>query len=256
MDRLKKQLAGDATCTACWSTLRDPQLVGMLARQNYDAVILDMQHGFHNEESVLAAIVQVVLAGKSPLVRLPVETWDIAEKVLDFGALGIIAPMINNAADAARFAKAAKFPGIGSRSYGPRYAADLYGITPAEYMDTANDLTLALAMIETREAYDNLDDILATEGIDGILMGPSDFSISVRGNVQPDAYGPETVGLVEDIAKRTRAAGKIATAFTMQSEHTNLVHGFGYRLISTAMDGQLVQSGAAKNLEGVKAGAN
>ena len=90
MDRLKKQLAGDKTCTACWSTMRDPQLVGALARQNYDAVVLDMQHGFHNEESVLAAIVRIVMAGKSPLVRLPVEAWDMAEKVLDFGALGEI----------------------------------------------------------------------------------------------------------------------------------------------------------------------
>ena len=250
MDRLKKQLAGDKTCTACWSTMRDPQLVGALARQNYDAVVLDMQHGFHNEESVLAAIVRIVMAGKSPLVRLPVEAWDMAEKVLDFGALGVIAPMINNGKDAARFAHAAKFPGTGARSYGPRYAADLYGITPAKYMEQANDLTLCLAMIETREAYDNLDDILSTDGIDGILMGPSDFSISVRNNLQPDAYGPDTIELVEDIAKRTRAVGKIATAFTMQAAHANLVHGFGYRLISLAMDSGIVQTGAANSFEG------
>ncbi len=251
VDRLKKQLADDGTCIACWSTLRDPQLAASLARQRYDAVVLDMQHGFHDEGSILAAISEIAAAGKSPLVRLPVRRWDLAERALDYGALGVIAPMINTPQDAREFARAVKYPPGGTRSHGPRYAADLYGIESAEYLQRSHDFTFAFAMIETREAYDNLEGILETSGIDGILMGPSDFSISVRGKPVPDPYGPETVELVKDIAKRTRAAGKIAAAFAPVPGHANLVHSMGYRLVVVSFDGSLVQTGITADLAGL-----
>ena len=219
-------------------------MVGAIARQKFDVIVLDCQHGFHEEVSIQHCIPHVVSAGKSPLVRIPVDRWDLVQRVLDFGALGVIAPMINNRKDAEAFAGSAKFPGVGVRSYGPRHAASLYSLEVGEYVETANTSTLALAQIETREAYENLDDILSVEGIDGILMGPSDFSIFMTGSQHPDAYGEATVDAVRDIAERTNAAGKIAGAFTLSADHTQLVQGFGYRLISVAMDGSLIAGGA------------
>lgn len=245
ISRLQDALAGDGKVIACWCGYADGLLTRHVANQGFDALVLDAQHGFHDEASLLNCIQQVAQVGKSPLVRLPLDRWDLVQRVLDFGALGVVAPMINNADDALRFAQSAKYPGIGSRSYAPRHAASLYGMSVEEYVLAANEQTLALAQIETREAYDNLDDILAIDGIDGILMGPSDFSIFVTGNPLPDQYGEGTIGLVEDIAKRTRAAGKIAAAFTLNPAHARKCHDFGYRLISVAMDSSLVQAGAA-----------
>ncbi len=251
IDRLKKQLANDGTCTACWSNLRDPQLAGAFARERYDAVVLDMQHGFHGDESILAAIAVILAAGKSPIVRIPVRRWDLAERALDYGALGVIAPMTNTVEDAQAFAKVMKYSPLGTRSHGPRYAASLFDIDSSTYLRESASCTLAFAMIETKEAYDNLDGILGVEGIDGVLMGPSDFSISVRGKVDPDAYGPDSVKLVEDVAKQTRAAGKIAAAFAIQADHANLVHKFGYRLIAVSLDGSVIKNGAAADFEGL-----
>ena len=248
IDRLKKSLARDKACVAAWCTMRDPQLVGQIAQQPFDAIVLDGQHGFFDDSSILDAIPPVVKAGKSPIVRIPVGRWDLAEKSLDYGALGIIAPMINSREDAEAFAHAAKYPTIGERSYSPRYAAGMYGAQVNTYLKKANKSTFALAMIETRQAYDALDDILDVKGIDGILVGPADFSISIRKNVIPDPYGKDTVKLVKDIAKRTRAAGKIAAAFTMTPEHTKLVHSFGFRLYSVCLDTQLVQLGTEQIL--------
>lgn len=250
-DRLKRQLANDSTCTACWSNLRDPQLAGAFARERYDAVVLDMQHGFHGDESILAAISVILAAGKSPIVRIPVRRWDLAERALDYGALGVIAPMTNTAEDAQAFARVMKYSPLGTRSHGPRYAASLFDMDVSSYQHQSAECTFAFAMIETQEAYDNLDEILAIDGIDGVLMGPSDFSISVRGKIDPDAYGPDTVKLVEDVAQRTRAAGKIAAAFAVQSEHANLVHKFGYRLIAVSYDGAVIKKGAAADFEGL-----
>lgn len=246
--RLKSQLANDGTVTACWCAYGDPQIAGDLAQQGFDAVVLDGQHGFHDTRSVLDCIPSVVLAGKAPVVRIPPRRWDMVESALDHGALGIVAPMINNREDAEMFARSAKYPRSGTRSYGPRHAAGIYGLSSDEYIAAANGATVALAQVETRESYDNLDDILAIDGIDGILMGPSDFSIFVTGNPKPDPYGEGTIELVKEIAKRTRAAGKIAAAFTASPTHAKLVHDAGYRFISVAMDTLMIGEAGSRRL--------
>ncbi len=160
--------------------------------------------------------------------------------------------MINTKADAEAFARSANYPSVGQRSYAPRYAATMYGLDTGEYQRATLTDTFAFAQIETQQSYDNLDDILAVEGIDGILMGPSDFSISVGKTLEPDAYGPATIDLVKDVAERTLAAGKVPTCFTMNAKHANLCAEFGYKLISIAMDGSMLAAGAAKSFEGIK----
>lgn len=251
IERLVTALEEKDAIHACWCGMRDPQLVGSIAGQGFDVLVLDGQHGFHEENSFLNCIPPIVSAGKSPLVRIPVNRWDLVQRVLDFGALGVIAPMINNKADAKAFAAAAKFPQTGERSYGPRYAASLYGLETNEYVLSANQSTVALAQVETRESYENLDEILNVDGIDGVLMGPSDFSIFMTGNRLPDAYGPATVDAVRDIAERTIKAGKIAAAFTLTAEDTKLVKSFGYQLISIAMDSTIVAKGAESIFESI-----
>ncbi len=252
ISRLKDLFAQDKPSYACWSGFRDPQVASAIARQNFDAIVLDAQHGFHDDGSLLDCIYQIVMAGKSPIVRLPLNRWDLCEKVLDYGALGVAAPMINTKADAEALARSANYPGVGQRSYAPRYAATMYGLETGDYQRATLTDTFALAQIETQEAYDNLDDILAVEGIDGILMGPSDFSISVGKTLEPDAYGPATIDLVKDVAERTIAAGKIPTCFTLTSEHANLCAEYGYKLISITMDSSMIAAGAAKSFEGIK----
>lgn len=252
ISRLKDQLESGRTLYACWSGYRDPQVALAMAQQDFDVVVLDAQHGFHDDASLLACINQVVMAGKSPVVRLPLNRWDMCEKVLDYGALGVAAPMVNTQADAIAFARSANYPQTGQRSYAPRYAANLYGLEIGEYQRATLTDTFAFAQIETKQAYDNLDAILAVEGIDGILMGPSDFSISVNKTLEPDSYGPGTIDLVKDVAQRTLAAGKIPTCFTLTAEHANLCAEFGYKLISITMDSAMIASAAAKAFDGIK----
>lgn len=237
----------------CWSILRDPQVLRTLAMQDFDVILLDCQHGFHDENSVLEGIQQVAAVGKSAIVRIPVGRWDFASRVLDHGALGVVAPMINTADDARAFANACKYPETGQRSFGPAYAASLYGVEVPEYIEKANAHTFALAQVETREAYDNLDEILSVDGMDGTLMGPGDFSISMTGNIVPDSYGSETVGAIADIAARTRAAGKLAAAFTDNAEHAALVREMGYSLVSIMIDQAILQLGSTAALDAVAA---
>jgi len=250
--RIKEKLAKGEVCYICWNTIANPQFAGLLAQQPFDGVVLDAQHGFYDEPSLGNTIPQVLLAGKSPLVRIPLDRWDLCQRALDFGAHAIIAPMINTREDAYNFAQSAKYPKIGNRSYGPTTASALHGVSNADYVLKANKNTLALAQIETLEAYKNLDDILGVDGIDGVLMGPSDFSISVSGNPLPDPYGDDTRNMIADIAKRTNDVGKIPAAFTVNADDTKLVMEMGYKLISISFDTSLVAGAAKAAINAVK----
>ena len=251
ISRLKDKLTKKETCIACWSTMRDEQLVAALARSSFDAIVLDMQHGFHDQSSALHNLQLIATLGKSPLVRLPLHRWDLCEKVLDFGSLGVIAPMINTKEQAESFANSAKYPPLGSRSYAPRHAANVYGVSTLEYLHAANKDTLALAQIETKEAYDNIDSILAVDGIDGVFLGPSDFAISVTGEIVPESYGAGTIDLVREIAEKTRKCSKIAAAFCLDTKIANQLQEFGYNFISITMDTAIVEAGVTACTDGL-----
>ena len=113
--------------------------------------------------ALVAAITQLRLAGTAPIVRVPVGEFATVSRVLDFGAEGVIAPMINTPADARAFVSFAKFPPVGERSWGPHRATTLANMPDQKiYLREANELTVTFAMIETQTALDNMEAIAAT----------------------------------------------------------------------------------------------
>lgn len=248
MRRLKKLLDAGNTVLSGWCGIADPRYLETIAEHDFDAVVLDMQHGFFDETSVQNGIATLVARGKAPLVRIPLARWDIAARVMDFGALAVIAPMINTADDAEAFVSATRFVPVGERSFGPRHAASLYDIDTNEYLQEFDHCSLALAMIETREAYSNLDEIIRVEGIDGVLIGPGDLSISFRQNPIPDAYGVDTIDVVKDIVIRCQQAGKKTAAFSFDPETANMLHGLGVDIISVGLDVTYIADGVKSHL--------
>ena len=155
---LKSRLAADETLVTAWSGVPDALTVEILAKQGFDAITLDMQHGGHHEDSVLRGLMPVLAANKPALVRIPVGRFDMASRALDFGAEAVIAPMVNSVADARQFAAAMKYPPLGERSWGPTYAFPRHGKGDhAEWLRDSNQRTMAFAMVETRAAFEALD---------------------------------------------------------------------------------------------------
>src|SRR5690606_16709402 len=112
----------------------------------------------------------------------------ILMKMLDAGCYGLICPMVNTREEAERFVGACRYPPRGYRSSGP-IRASIYG--GADYSEKANDTILIFAMIETKEALDNLEEIMTTPGLDGVYVGPSDLTISLGGKAGLDpTYKP------------------------------------------------------------------
>jgi 4-hydroxy-2-oxoheptanedioate aldolase len=245
--------AGEAVCSA-WSGVPDALTVELLAAQGFDAVTLDMQHGGHNEDSVLRSIAPVLHAGKPVLVRVPVGRFDMASRALDFGAEAVIAPMVNSIEDARRFGAAMKYPPAGERSWGPTYGFPRHGRGDhAEWLRESNKRTISFAMIETMAAVDILDRILDTPGIDAIFLGPSDFSIAWTDGARVDGSLEDMMPTVEQVARSARKAGKYAGIYVIDPAFAGRFVSMGYQLLATGSEHTLMRLGSEALLTAVRA---
>lgn len=244
MSLVSRLAAGELIFTA-WSGVPDAFTVETLAGTALDAVTLDMQHGGHHEDSVMRGLAPVIAAGKPGIVRIPVGRFDMASRALDFGAEAVIAPMINTIDDAQRFAASMNYPPLGERSWGASFAMARHGkADPADWLRTANSRTMAYAMIETREAFAILDDILALPGIDGIFVGPADLSIAWSRGRTVNPSLEDMMPAIETIGLRTRAAGKQAAIYIVDTSLTGRFAAWGYQLFALGSEQRLMQTGA------------
>lgn len=252
--RLADQLRNGETVFTAWSYIPDPILTEALATTEFGAVTLDMQHGGHDERSVLTSVSGILGQGKSAVVRIPVGRFDMASRALDMGTEAVIAPMINTLDDAKAFAAAMKYPPVGERSWGPGRTLLVHrdeGGTP--YLKKANAKTLAFAMIETREAFSITDDILAIDGIDGVFVGPSDFSIAWSNGETLDATLQDMMPAIGDIASKAVASGKIACIYAMNPKLCPTYLKMGYRFIAIGNEHKYLAAGAVDMLNTCKA---
>ncbi len=243
MDRLKKQLDSGKMIISGWSGFQDPLYLATLGRTNLDAVTLDMQHGMHTESSIISGIAAIVPTGKPVIVRIPVGRFDLVSRALDAGAHGIIAPMINTVEDAKQLVSYSKYIPVGDRSYGVAQASAVLSTTPANYVTNANENMKILAMIETAQAVENMEAILDVDGIDGIFCGPGDLSISMRQNVIPDAYGPDTIEIIKRMPVEAQKRDKLAFTWCGSVAHIELANELGFQYAALGHDSLMLNQG-------------
>ncbi len=253
---LRPRLQAGETLFTAWSAIPDPLVAEFVARAGFDAVTLDMQHGCHTTESIMRGIAAVTLVGKPAVVRIPIGRFETASRALDFGASAVIAPMVNSVSDAKAFAASMKFPPLGERSWGPTRVLALHGMaSPQTYLEAANHDTLAIAMIETRAAQAALDDILAVDGIDGVFVGPSDFSLALSNGAKIDPNNGEMLAAAGEIAAKAARAGKIPCTLAITAEAGRRARELGFRLIALGSDLNYLTSGANAIISGARASA-
>lgn len=250
VEALGSGLGRGKTMFMAWCGLAEPAIPGYLAREpGFGAVALDMQHGVIDFLAATRAIPLVAAAGKPCIPRIPLGEFGTASRLCDAGASGIIAPMINSVEDARRFAAAVKFPPVGERSWGPHPAITLSGLSMAEYFAKANDFVLTFAMIETREALDRIDAIVAVPGIDAILIGPSDLSIGLSGGARLDPEGAEVGKAIDHALARAHGASKFAAIYAPTGERAADFAKRGYDLVAIGSDIGFLRAGAGAALK-------
>ncbi len=249
---LRARLANGPVLSA-WSALVDPVVHEAMVRSSFDAITFDMQHGLHDTASVAAGLSVAAMLGKPAIVRVPIEARATVSRVLDFGASGVILPMIETAADARRLASVAKYPPLGLRSYGPTRAVDAHGYaTAADYTRAANAETLAFAMIETRAALDDLETIAAVDGLDGFFVGPSDLSIALSADGTRDVNSSECEAAIRRVLTVARTAKKFTGIYAVGVADARAYRDLGFDLVAVSSDVNLLKLAAADLVAQIK----
>ena len=251
---LARRLRVGETVHSGWCGLPYPIVAELVAREGFPAVTLDAQHGLWDTAALVSAVAQVRLGGGAPIVRIPVGGFAVASRALDFGAEGIIAPMINTVADARAYVSFAKFPPLGERSWGPHRATTLAGMAEQKaYLREANALTVTFAMIETRTALDNVEAIAATPGIDALFLGPADLSIALSDGADVDPTAAQVDREIDRITAAATEAGKIMGAYCHGAERARALAARGVRFLAVGSDMGFLRAGAAAALAALKA---
>ena len=242
-NELKKAIADGKNVLNAWLAIANPFSAEMMAHQGFDSVTIDLQHGPVDFQAAVGMLAAISTTPAVPMARVPWNEPILAAKLLDAGAYGIICPMINSKAEAEALVAACRYPPRGQRSFGPNRAV-LYG--GADYWQHANDEILILAMVETREAVKNLDEIVSVDGLDGVYVGPSDLSLSM-GKPPPtlDPQDPEVLAAIKAICVGTRKRGKIAGVHTDGAKTAIRRFGEGFQLCTLLSDARLMANAAA-----------
>lgn len=222
-----------------WCNLPDIHVAETVARSGASWMCFDLQHGLMDFSDLLTLLPVVTGTDITVLVRVAANQPDQIGRVLDIGAHGVIVPMVNTAEEAAAAASACRYPPAGSRSCGPMRPAMLEGLP---YLASANDRVMCFPMIETKEGLANLETIAATEGVDGLFIGPMDLCFGL-GIAPGDFAHPEF----------TQAVANILTACT----RANIAPGmFGYNasLARAAIDQGFVFASIGSDISCFRAG--
>jgi len=173
----RKLAAGGLVLCMGLRQARTPDIAMIAAACGFDAVYVDMEHSPISAETTATICTAALGFGITPLVRVPGHDVHLATRVLDGGALGVIFPHVNNAAEAEAMVAGCRYPPLGHRSVmGPGPALG-YRATPlGEVNERMNAETLLIAMLETPEGIANAGAIAATPGIDMLLIGSNDLS--------------------------------------------------------------------------------
>lgn len=248
-NRIKRIWADGGTVLNGWLGVPSSVSAELMSQQGWDSVCVDLQHGAIDYQTALHMLQAISTTDAVPLVRVPWNDPAIIGKALDAGAYGIICPMVNSRAECEAFVGACRYAPVGYRSVGP-LRASLYG--GADYVKHANDTILTFAMIETREAMGNLEEIVSTPGLDAVFVGPSDLSVSLGYGAGFDPSFPEVLAAIQQVSKACRThkvvpgihVGSVAYGMTMMDE--------GYRFFSYLSDFRFLQWVVSRSVKALR----
>jgi 4-hydroxy-2-oxoheptanedioate aldolase len=212
-----------------------------MAQAGWDSLTCDLQHGLVDYQAAVGMLQAISTTGIVPLARVPWLEPGIIMKLLDAGAYGIVCPMVNTRADCERFVGACRYAPQGYRSFGPVRAVWYAG---QEYWKHANATVITMAMIETKQALDNLDDILSVPGLDAIYVGPADLSLSLIGAPVIPAVDPIVVKAIETIVAAAKRHNIVPGIHCVSAAHAKQMIALGYQFVTLLSDNALLNAAA------------
>ncbi|MDP7129856.1 MAG: aldolase/citrate lyase family protein [Planctomycetota bacterium] len=187
--------------------LGSPAIAELFGLAGYDFIIIDSEHAPQTPKGIQEQLQGAGCTDATPIVRIPSTDPDLIKLYLDMGASGILSPFVNTPEEAERGGRACRYPPRGTRGWGPSRAAG-YGLHAEAYTERSDDLVMFMPIIESAEAVENIDGILAVESVDTFIIGPVDLSISLGVPFQFDH--PRFIEAEHRILDAAQSAGKPA----------------------------------------------
>lgn len=224
-----------------WVALANPISTELCAGAGFDWLLLDGEHGPNDVRSVLFQLQAIAAYPSQPVVRISAPDAVQVKQMLDIGAQTLLVPMVDTAQQAADMARAARYPPRGTRGIGSALARASGYSAISDYLHTADDEICVLVQAETKKAIENLDGLAATEGVDGVFIGPSDLAADMGMIGQPNA--PEIVDTVEHAIARIVGQGKPAGVLATDPNIAKRYLGKGASFVAIGTDVGALQKG-------------
>ena len=243
-NRFKASLANGGPVYGLWLGIPDNSVAEIVAGAGFDWLLIDGEHAPFDLRSIMTHLQAMAPYDVAPIVR-PVEGQTaLLKQLLDIGAQTLLVPMVDTAEQARELVRAVRYPPEGIRGLGTSLArAAAWNRTPG-YLKKANDEICLLVQVETQKALDNLDEILAVEGVDGVFIGPSDLSASM--GYIGDAGNPVVVNAISEGLGKIRAAGKYAGLLCLDPALTDTYVKAGANFVGVGVDTMILAGGTSR----------
>jgi len=230
--RFRAALGADRPALGTWIKIPAMEIMELVALAGFDFVVIDLEHSSISLESAYRLIGTALHTGVAPLVRVPGLEAGVVQRVLDAGAEGVMVPHVDTVEQARAAVSAVRFPPLGARGVGSTSRAGAWGALPrADYLRYGQREVVLIAQIESASGVRHAGAIAAIEGVDALLVGAADLSVS-EGRTESD---PAVVALIAQAVDAGRAAGVPvgnAGGATVASVRASLDAGFTFTLLS------------------------
>jgi len=242
-NRMKAGLLAGEAAFGCSIMVPSPQMVEMVAHAGFDWVLIDLEHGSIDLETAELMIMAAEAAGVTPIARPRSNARQDITSIMDRGAMGVQVPHVNTADDARRAVDAVKFGPGDRRGLAAGTRPDRYGLSGSmpDFVAHSNAQSLVCVQLEHAAAIDNLDAILAVDGIDVFFIGPSDLSQSMGYPGDPGAA--PVAAAIDGMLQKIRDAGRVP-GMPAAADRLDSVLDAGVRYVYTHLP-KLVGAGAA-----------
>lgn len=250
MTGMRTRLRDGELLVGSWITLGHPAIAEVMCNAGFDWLAVDLEHSVISMAEAGELIRTIDAGGCRPLVRLTSNDANQIKRVMDAGANGVIVPMVNSAAEAERAVASVYYPPRGRRGVGLA-RAQKYGPGFAAYHEWLAAEGVVIVQIEHIQAVENLEAILAVDGVDAFLVGPYDLSASMGVPGQFD--DPDFLAAMKQIRQTARTAGAVSGLHVIEPSPPELAARVaeGYRFVAYSIDFRVLDAGFRAGLEAV-----
>ena len=232
-NRFKQALKDGQQQIGLWNSIPGPLVAEALAGCGFDWVVIDTEHAPTDVPDVLGMLQAMAPYPVSAVVRPAANDPVLIKRLLDFGAQTLILPYIQSAEEAQAAVAAVRYAPRGMRGVAGLTRASRFGAVP-DYTRRADAEICLILQVETALALSRIEEIAATDGVDGLFIGPADLAASMG---HPGALDhPAVKAAIEDAIRRITATGKPAGILTSDAAFARACMGWGTRFTAVGMD--------------------